>query len=134
VIDEVVTARGGHDDLNARIVDVEGKIATNKSSIETIVEEIEDGRGSEASLKDRLDAIDADIVQEGIGRDEAITAVVTDLASTDIGKGASLVSIHDAGGKLASTNVEGAIFELEDRLVSVEETGGVEVVNARKSN
>lgn len=39
-----------------------------------------------------------------------------DLASASVGKGASLVAIHDAGANFTATTVEGALAELDDKV------------------
>lgn len=51
-------------------------------------------------------------LQQIMTRVEALETFKADLASTDSGKGASLVGINDTGTKYSSDNVEDALQEL----------------------
>lgn len=131
IIDEFVDARGGYDALADRLLDSEERISENTSGLLLAQSEITNARGEGANLNERLDGIDASIGQEVSNREDAIALVRSDLASTEELKGAALIGFKDDA--LAAITVEEAILEVEDRLATVEQSGGVEVVASRSS-
>lgn len=56
------------------------------------------------------------------------------LAAGEAGKGAHLIGIEDLANVFTAVTVEGALAELEGRLQDVEQSGGVEVTEARDSS
>lgn len=53
-----------------------------------------------------------DGIEEALAIKEEVTTHLADLASQEVGKGASKIGIHDANNNFAATNVEGALKEL----------------------
>lgn len=133
IIDEIVSARGGYSDLNARIADAEANITTNAGNIAALQTEVTAARGTFATVEERLTGIETSIAQEATDREHADTAIFAEFKSTEAGKGASLVGIQNVDGKIVATDVQGAFLELEDRIATVEKTGGEEVTAARSS-
>jgi hypothetical protein len=56
------------------------------------------------------------------------------LTSGEAGKGANLIGIEDLANVFTAVTVEGALQELEGRMQAVEQSGGVEVTDARDSS
>jgi C4-type Zn-finger protein len=64
-----------------------------------------------AEIQDNIDA-------EAAARTAADTAVVTTLASTANGEGASTVGVEDAAGNFTATTVEGVLTEISNRITN----------------
>jgi hypothetical protein len=121
------TAEGAIIELADRSTAVEGRATSLEGEVQT-------ARGGKANLNARLDAIDSAASAEATARTNADQAIIDDLASTANGKGASKIGVEDAGGKFVAANLEGVLAEIDGRLHSVEETGGLEVEAARDSD
>lgn len=75
------------------------------------------------------------ISDEVDARIEAINTLKANLLQAgEAGKGAHLIGIEDLANVFTAVTVEGALAELEGRLQSVEQSGGVEVEAARNSS
>lgn len=93
-------------------LDRTGSAKLAKSLVEQIAEEKARAQAAEQALDDRIDA-------ETLARQQAITSLIADLASTATGKGASMIGIEDAAGKFAATTVEGALLELKNDIAAL---------------
>lgn len=134
VIDEVVDARGTFADLDTRLSDIDTKVGQNATDIGTIESEILAARGTFTTLDERFDDVETKLAQEVTDRGTAVQGVRDDLASAEAGKGASLIAIEDVTLVFTSTNVEGALLELANRLNDVEGiTSSTEMTDARSS-
>lgn len=73
--------------------------------------------GLSTAQKDRLQRFDptmdaTNAIPATIASKTDVNTVISDLASTSAGKGASCIGIQDAGGLITATTVEGALAEL----------------------
>lgn len=73
--------------------------------------------GLSTSQKDRLQRFDptmdaTNAIPATIASKTDVSTVISDLASTSAGKGASCIGIEDSGGLITATTVEGALAEL----------------------
>lgn len=103
----------------------------------SIIDEVVAARNGQSSLSDELSAIRTSVSTEAQNRADADTTIRNDFGSNDSGKGASLIGINDAGSKFNATTVEGALVELESRIVSTGSGATAttdEVVAARNSD
>lgn len=110
-------------------LDRDGNANLVKSLAEQIADELSARQLADEALQQAID-------DEAEARATADTAIRTDLSSTMVGKGASIIGIEDAGDKFISTTVETALAELADRATALEGGGsatGQEVEAARKS-
>jgi|GEM_PF-2327095 len=110
--------------LENRLVEIEtvvdSEVKGHGDRLDAIEAEIQAARNGQVSLDARLDAMQAEIDAEEDARAQGDQEIRDDFASTDAGKGASLIGVHDANGKLTAINVEGALIELADRSTAVE--------------
>jgi hypothetical protein len=68
-----------------------------------------------------MNKMDAALKAEETARSDADTLIRSDLASTANAKGASLIGVEDASGKLTATTVEAALEELYDKTQTLED-------------
>jgi len=69
-----------------------------------------------SNLESNLSDTNTSLSQETIERIAGDVLITTNLASTGMGLGASLVSIHDSANSFTATTVEGALQEIDDKL------------------
>lgn len=117
-IDDLASTSASKGASTIGIQDTAGNISatTVEGALAEIASEVVTARGASANLDARLDGIDTAIADEIQDRQDADTAIVNDLASTSVSKGASLVGINDAGSLIAASTVEGALQEIVTNL------------------
>lgn len=88
-------------------LDRDGDANLEKPLVEQIADEVARATAEEDRIEAKLD-------QEIADRAAADAAILSDLASTEAGKGAALIGVEDAAGHFMATTVEGALAELHD--------------------
>lgn len=75
-------------------------------------------RVTKQSILDTItaNAVDTSTMNAAIAASVANYTLTTDLASTSLNKGASLIGVHDTGGIITATTVEAALAELETEI------------------
>lgn len=93
-------------------LDRDGNANLATSLVDQIANEVARAQSAESTLQSNINS-------ESIARQQAITNLITDLASVAAGKGASMVGIEDAAGKFAATTVEAALLELKNDIATL---------------
>ncbi|AOQ24730.1 hypothetical protein MTAT_04710 [Moorella thermoacetica] len=105
-----IAARQSADNNLQNLINTETSGVNNPAvKAKNIIDEVVTARGANTTLSDRLAAIETTAQND-------VSQLKSDLASTAVGKGASMVGIEDAGAKFASSTVEGALSELFDKV------------------
>jgi len=93
-------------------LDRDGNANLATSLVDQIANEVARAQNAESTLQSNINS-------EAIARQQAITNLITDLASVTAGKGASMIGIEDAAGKFAATTVEAALLELKNDIATL---------------
>jgi len=117
-IDDLASTSANKGASTIGIQDTAGNISatTVEGALAEIASEVVTARGAAANLDARLDNIDTAIADEIQDRTDADDLIKSDLASTSVAKGASLVGINDAGSLITASTVEGALQEIVTNL------------------
>jgi len=129
IIDEVVAARGGKDNVNKRLTDIEESAATQVDLIKSDFSSETAGKGAalvhvekdsivytglsltegQASVQKAMDAMFTKLTTDDAN-------IVSTLASVATGKGAATIGVEDAAGVFTALTVEGVLKELFDKI------------------
>lgn len=77
-----------------------------------IIENRNDNIAQDVLIQENTDNIAAEVS----ARISAINNLISRLASTTLGNGASMIGVHDPNNKFGATNVEAVLLEIEDRV------------------
>ena len=94
---------------------VEGALAENRQLIDASIVDITSLESDMAQAQSDISTNSAGIAQNAAD----LATLETELASNSAGKGASMIGLEDAEGRFTSTNVEGALKEVHQKVESL---------------
>jgi len=97
----------------------ESRITTNTQNISSANVAIAVNSNDIFNLNQSVGALSTGLSTEINNRVNGDLSIRQDLASTTVGKGASLISIQDVAGKYTATTVEGALAEVDDKIAAL---------------